>query len=82
MNITQLRVIYLNRRALLNIDLCHKIVNNLNGIIYIFLITEINFEPIPIYDGSFSVSDNVFINFQGFSESSDDKKKTFQLSVS
>ena len=39
-----------------------------------FWSTEVNFDPIPTYEGSFSVSDTVFVYSQGFSESSDGKK--------
>ena len=45
-----------------------------------FWYTEVNFCPIPTYEGSFSVSDTVFAHSQGFSESSDGKK-TSQSSV-
>ena len=39
-----------------------------------FWSTEVNFGPIPTYEGSFSISDTVFVHSQGFSESSDGKK--------
>ena len=40
-----------------------------------FWSTEVNFGPIPTYEGSFSVSDTVFAYSQGFSEPSDGKKR-------
>ena len=39
-----------------------------------FWFTEVNFGPIPTYEGSFSISDTVFVHSHGFSESSDGKK--------
>ena len=44
-----------------------------------FWFTEINFCPIPTYEGSFPVSDTVFAHSQGFSELYDGKKRYSQV---